>query len=264
MQIRRLLLTTFIAAPAVALASPAAAQPPSATPPPIVRTTPATADPNVIQGNIEVCEAARGEHRVQLEAGRRYAITTNSEAFDTLLRLLRPGSDEPVAENDDYGDGLNSRINYTPTESGEYIVRVSSFSPGGTGAYQLRIEPAGPLPALITRPTRTERAQWRVYQGALAATDPIDNERRYDDYELRLGAGESAMIHVMADGDLDTQLMVYSNEARGGEPLASNDDGGGGVNPFVFFAPEEAGTYVVRVTSFGANDTGSYRLRISR
>jgi len=231
----------------------------------LLAATPAAAqEPTNIQGNIQVCEAARGEHRVNLQAGQRYSISASSDAFDTYLRLLPAGSEEPVAENDDSGDSLNSRINFTPATSGEYVVRVSSFTPGGVGAYNLRVEPAAPLPALITRPTRTERGQWRVYQGALAASDPADNERRYDDYELRLGAGETAMIHVTGEGDLDSQIMVYSADNRGGDPIASDDDGGGGVNPFIFFAPEEAGTYVVRVTSFGANETGNYRLRISQ
>jgi hypothetical protein len=45
--------------------------------------------------------------------------------------------------------------------------------------------------------------------------------------------------------------------------LREDDDGGGGLNPFVFFAPEEAGTYVVRVTGFDAGALGRYQLRIS-
>ena len=247
MRFKSLLVTSILVAPALLAATPAAAQ-----------------EPTNIQGNIQVCEAARGEHRVNLEAGRRYSITANSEAFDTYLRLLPAGSEEPLAENDDSGDSLNSRINFTPTTSGEYVIRVSSFSPGGTGAYNLRVEPAAPLPAMVTRPTRTERGQWRVYQGSLSANDPIDNDRRFDDYELRLGAGETAMIHVTGEGDLDSQIMVYPAASRGGDPIATDDDGGGGVNPFVFFAPAEAGTYVVRVTSFGADETGNYRLRISQ
>lgn len=247
MRFKSLFVSSCLIAPALLAATPAAAQ-----------------EPTNIQGNIQVCEAARGEHRVNLEAGRRYTISASSDAFDTYLRLLPPGSEEPVAENDDSGDSLNSRINFTPPASGEYVVRVSSFAPGGTGAYNLRVEPAAPLPALVTRPTRTERGQWRVYQGALSATDPADNDRHYDDYELRLGAGETAMIHVTGEGDLDSQIMVYSADGRGGDPITADDDGGGGVNPFVFFAPGEAGTYVVRVTSFGANETGTYRLRISQ
>ena len=45
---------------------------------------------------------------------------------------------------------------------------------------------------------------------------------------------------------------------------AGTDDGGGGANPFVYFAPAEPGTYVVRVIGADAQAQGTYRLRISR
>lgn len=264
MRIRHLLAVS-VAASACLIAAPAAAQPP-ATPPPAATTPPPPppSDPNAIRGSIQICEAARGEHRVQLQAGQRYHITANSEAFDPYLRLLRPGSEEAIAEDDDSGGGLVPRISFVPPQSGEYLVRVSSFTPGGAGDYQLSVTPAAPLPALITRPTTTERGQWRVYEGELAASDAAEQGRRYDDYELRLAAGQTAMIHVQAGENMDTMLQVFSAADRGGRPVLENDDGGGGTNPFVFFAPEEAGTYVVRVVGFDEQTAGRYRLRISQ
>lgn len=275
-------LVSSLAAPALFAAAPAlAAQSDTAQPTPPVVSVPVPSTPPVtperplapggqqLQGSIQVCEAARGEHRIQLEAGRRYTISASSEGFDTYLRLFAPGNTEtPVAENDDSGGGLNSRIEYTPTTSGEYVARVSSFAANGTGNYTLRVEPAAPQPALLTRATRTERGSWRVYDGELTAGDPADNGRHYDDYELRLTAGQSAMIHLASTGTgetaMDTVLKVYRLDARGGEAIAENDDGGGGLNSFLYFAPEEAGTYVVRVTTFGEGTTGRYRLRISQ
>jgi hypothetical protein len=211
-----LLATTFV------LAAPAMAQPPQSVPPPPMVTAPQAApaqpvDPNAIRGSIQVCEAARGEHRVQLRAGQRYNITATSEAFDPFIRLLRPGSEEAIAEDDDSGGGLVPRITYAPTESGEYLVRVSSFAAGGTGDYALSVTPAAPLPALITRPARSENGRWRIFQGELAATDAQDGESRYDDYELRIEAGKAAMIHVQAAGDeLDTQIKIFRVSDRGG------------------------------------------------
>lgn len=270
MRFRYLLAASCLAAPALMFAAPAAAQeqptpgqmPQSdemqQTPPPVLPGA------TTYQGAIQVCEAARGEHRVRMEAGQRYTILASSPSFDTYLRLLRPGSEEAIAENDDGGGGLNSRLTYAPTESGDYIVRVSSFSPGSVGDYQLQVAPAAPMPALLTRPTRTERSQWRVFQGDLSATDATDDNRRYDDYELRLAAGQPAMIYLESTGDMDPLVKVYSLSGRGAEALAENDDAGGTTNSFVFFSPPEAGTYVVRVTSFGENVTGSYRLRVSQ
>jgi hypothetical protein len=259
-----LLKASLFVAPALVAAAPAAAQPAQQAAQPPAEAQPAVpADPNAIRGSIQVCEAARGEHRIQLEGGRRYSITANSEAFDPYIRLLRPGSEEPIAEDDDSGGGLVPRVVFSPPQSGEYIVRVSSFAPGGVGDYSLSVTPASPLPPLVSRPTRTERGQWQIFQGDLAAGDATENGKHYDDYELRLAAGQTAMIHVQAD-NMDTMLQVFPAADRGNRPVAEDDDSGGGTNPFVFFAPEEAGTYVVRVVGFDEQSAGAYRLRISR
>lgn len=245
------------------IAAPAAGQPPASTPPPIVTTPVPPADPNVIRGRIVVCDCARGEHRVRLERGRRYAISASSRTFDPLLRLVRPGAEEVLAEDDDSGGGVNPRLTFTPPATGDYLVRVSSAMPGGAGDYTLSVLPTAPLPPLLTRPTRVEGAQWQVFDGNLA-NGSLENGRRYQDYELRLAAGQSAMIHVQGQPELDTLLQVFPVGERGNKPAVENDDGGGGKDPFVFFAPAQAGTYVVRVIGFDEQSQGTYRLRIGR
>jgi hypothetical protein len=72
------------------------------------------------------------------------------------------------------------------------------------------------------------------------------------------------MIHLEGQNELDPMLKVYNLADRGGETLAENDDAGGGTSSFILFTPPQAGTYVVRVTSFGENATGGYRLRVSQ
>jgi hypothetical protein len=262
MRITSILKTSFFVVPAFLAAAPAVAgqQPEAAA----QEQAAQPADPNAIHGSIQVCEAARGEHRVQLEGGRRYSITATSEGFDPFLRLLRPGSEEPIAEDDDSGGGTVPRIVYSPAQSGEYVVRVSSFAPGGAGNYSLSVTPQAPLPALVSRPTRTERGQWQVFQGDLSDRDPVEEGRRFDDYDLRLAAGETAMLHVQAAEGVDTVLQVFTADGRGVTPVATDDDGGGGTNPFLFFAPEEAGNYVVRVIGFAEDTRGAYRLRVGR
>lgn len=223
-------------------------------------------DPNAIQGSIAEPSSVRAEHRVQLQAGRRYHITIDTEAFDAVARLLRAGSTEAVAEDDDSGGGPNGttpRIVYTPQTAGEYVVEVRSYAPSGHGDYSLSVTPQDPLPALVTRPTRTERGNWQVFEGGLGANDAKDRDRSYDDYELRLTANQSAMLHVVAADGVDTMLQVFKADERGLTPLAENDDTDG-INPFLFFAPGEAGTYVVRVIGFDNEASGNYRLRISR
>lgn len=204
------------------------------------------------------------DHRVHLVAGQRYRLSVNSEAFDSVARLLRAGQAEPVAENDDYGESLNSRISYTPAETGDYDLRVLGFAADSRGAYTATVELLPPLPAPIsTRPQSTEATNWGVWQGELSASDADSDGRHFDDYLVHIEAGRTRLIAVDADG-LDTMIQILRPADREGATLDEDDDGGAGFNPLLGFAPEEAGDYVVRVTSFEAGATGAYRLRISQ
>ena len=195
-------------------------------------------------------------HPVLLVAGQRYRISVVSPegGFDTTLQLLRPGSLEPLAQNDDDGSSLNSRLAFTPDRSGVYLVRVSSFSPSVRGAYTARVEAQPPLPPPIaTAPTATATTSWRIWDGALGEGDPDSDGRRFDDYLIHLSGGVEPF---------DTLLQIFPAGAREGEPIASDDDGGRNLNSMLVFEAEREGDYVVRATSFGNAAAGPYRLRV--
>ena len=63
---------------------------------------------------------------------------------------------------------------------------------------------------------------------------------------------------IGTSGSLDTVGTLYDGS---GSQLASNDDGGSGYN-FSIRRSLSAGTYYVRVESFGSS-TGTYTLRLS-
>lgn len=91
----------------------------------------------------------RGRHvddyMFHFEGGRQVMIFMDreSEDFDPLLQVYSAGNrlgKEPVASDDDHGDGLNAFLTFTPEESGDYIVRATSASDEhGTGSYRLRV-----------------------------------------------------------------------------------------------------------------------------
>jgi hypothetical protein len=235
--------------------------------------SPATAQvPWTVEGQLQNGDDQDGEHRfydvhaVLLTAGQRYRITVVSPegGFDTTLQVLRPGSLEPLAQNDDDGSSLNSRLAFTPDRSGVYLVRVSSFAASGRGAYTARVEAQPPLPPPITAaPTSTATTTWRIWDGALGENDPDNDGRRYDDYLIHLAAG-THVISLDATGaePFDTLLQIFRADAREGEPLASDDDGGRNLNSMLVFEAEREGDYVVRATSFGTGTAGPYRLRV--
>ena len=182
-----------------------------------------------------------------------------------MLQLLRPGSTEPLAQNDDAGGTLNSRLAFTPDRSGEYLIRVHGFSPEARGPYTVRVEPMPPLPPpIVAAPSATATTTWRVWDGALGADDPDNDGHRFDDYLVHLSAGQH-LIALDATGDepFDTLVQLLRPNDREGDPLDADDDGGRDLNSLLIFERREAGDYIVRVTSFGENAAGPYRLRIS-
>jgi hypothetical protein len=205
------------------------------------------------------------EYSLRLEGGRRYRLSINASDFDPLARLYRAGSDEVVAENDDSGGTLNSLISYRPTEAGDYVLRVSPLAADGRGAYRAAaaLAPAWPEPSTQFR--RMEATVWRVYTGALTASDGDNGGIHFDDYVVHFDAGQERIIMLDAQGaePFDTVVQIYRAGDREGEPLNSNDDSGGTLNSMLVFKAEQAGDYIIRATALGAGASGPYRLRVS-
>lgn len=208
-------------------------------------------------------EAPRQEYRVWLLAGQRAVIEASSEAFDTYLRLRRVGDPASVAENDDYGDGLNSRIVHIPAQNAEYIVAVSSYAIEDGGSFHLRVRSLAPrLPSTAgEQPSQTR--PWRMFVGELNGDDPQANDAHYDDYELTLTGGTGLVILLDADDEgFDPVVQVFRAGLLADEPLASNDDSDSGLNSVLLFEAPGDGTYVIRATAIDGDGQGPYQLRI--
>ncbi len=228
-----------------------------------------SADGRLEDGDRQDAEGNRyDDHNIRLEPGRRYRITAASDDFDTLIRLYRTGEAEPVAENDDSGADLNSRIVYAPADGADFTLRILSFSADGRGAYAARVEAMPPLPPPVSEPgTPVEvTGTWSLWQGELTAADPDQEGRHYDDYLIRIEAGQTRYISLEAQG-FDAYVQVLRAAGRDSDPpdaVDGDDDAGAGLNALLGFAPDEPGDYVVRVTSYEEGALGPYRLWVSR
>ena len=232
-------------AAAVILATPLAAQ-----------TAPAPNRPFTATGTLHGCDPARGDHGVRLTAGTRYTLRAASEDFDTVLRLYQRDGGEPVAENDDADGTLNSRINYTPSETGTFCLNVSGYGGRAGGGYTVSAEVAPPVTPPSNTPTRTESTSWNVFEGELGGDGPRD-------YALTLAEGQLALISLESDA-FDPVVEVRSADDPDGDVVAMNDDGGSGLNSFLVFAPYEAGDYLVRVRAYSSGGEGAYTLKVGQ
>jgi hypothetical protein len=225
------------------------------TTPLAAQTTPTANRPFTASGTLQGCDPARGDHRVRLDAGTRYTLRAASDDFDTVLYLYRAGQGEVLAENDDADGSLNSRISYTPRETGNYCLRVAGFGGNAGGRYTVSAEVAPPAPPLNMTPTRTESMEWRVFDGELSGDAPRD-------YPLTLAEGQLAMISLESDA-FDPLVELRRADDPDGDPVATDDDGGSGLNSFLVFSGE-AGDYLVRVRAYSSSGEGAYTLKIGQ
>jgi hypothetical protein len=94
--------------------------------------------------------------------------------------------------------------------------------------------------------------------GTLEPGEP--SESRYNDYLLRLNAGDTVQIDLEAP-DFDTFLEL--RRPGRSEPIDSNDDGGDSLNSRLIFNATETDDYIVRATRLFSG-AGPYQLRVSR
>lgn len=206
------------------------------------------------------------DHRVPMRAGQRMRITATGTGIDTMLQIYPAGAaGEPLAMDDDSGGELNPRLFFTPTQDGEFVVRVLAYSAESTGAYTVRAETLPPLPAPVTAHTDTvtTTGTWRIFQGELAPTDPEREGKHFDDYRITIAEGAHVLIQLDSQAfDPLVQILPVNGDAEA-EPLQADDDGGPGLNSLMLYDAFEAGDYIVRVTSFNEGGRGAYRLSIT-
>jgi hypothetical protein len=76
---------------------------------------------------------------IKLEEGKTYQIDHISQAFDAYLYLEGPNGNI-LAQDDDGGDGLNSRIVHKAAATGNYRIIATSLGGNRTGNYSLSIQ----------------------------------------------------------------------------------------------------------------------------
>ncbi|MBN8553702.1 MAG: PPC domain-containing protein [Caulobacterales bacterium] len=197
------------------------------------------------------------------EAGQRLELLASSDSFPVWLELGRsvgPAGWEALAFGDDgSGQAMNTRLLFSPTEAGEYAVRVGGTESSMRGAYSLSLNDRGPLPPA---PPAGSMRIGDVVTGTLADGDGISPDEKYfDEYDIRLEPGQRVSARLDSD-DYDSYLEIYRRQDDGTYGLVeSDDDSGGALDSLVNFRPD-GGDYRIRVTSFAMGEMGAYSLAV--
>jgi serine/threonine-protein kinase len=188
-------------------------------------------------------------HLIRMKAGQHYQIDLIAD-FDTFLRLEDQGKTR-LLFNDDvtHPDDLNSRLIFSPRYTGAYRIVVTSFKPGTTGPYTVKVQeavPAGPP---------------QVIEGKLTEEDENVQGKYAQRKKVELQVGLAYVIEVRS-ADFDTRMVL--GDATGKQVLSRAIL----INTKpkqisrVDFTPGQTAAYTVFVSTAQAGQTGTYAVHV--
>jgi hypothetical protein len=200
-------------------------------------------------------------HRVAFTKGRTYIIDLISMNFDSYLRLEDPAC-KPLAEDDDTGGNLNSRITFTAPSDGNYQISATTLN-GAVGNYVLKIRETDPLKETKLRLAKAVDIgpDGLVCGGKLDnradPKSPVNPPNACKVYSVNMKANQTYVIDLESKA-FDSFLHVLDSTLQS---VAADDDSGGNLNARVTFRPMNTGTYHVLATSLDGRE-GAFALRI--
>jgi hypothetical protein len=116
---------------------------------PLVKAGKAQVEKGEVTNNSKVFKdkIAYQPYKVKFEAGKLYQIDQVSKDIDAFLIIVKAGTQDIVAADDDSGGDLNARVIFSPPATGDYEVLAGSLKSGlrnNTGAFTLTIQPLAP------------------------------------------------------------------------------------------------------------------------
>ena len=190
----------------------------------------------------------------QAEEGLTYVVEVALGTLtDSALGLYDSGGDVEVWNND-YGDSLASRIEWTARASGDYFLAVEGFDVDSSGTYTLALslrtdeDDHGNDPASGTDITFDK-----------AVRGLIDSALDQDYFVFQAEEGQEYRIVVDLITLDDSALGVYNSQ---GERLAWTDDSRNTQASQINWSAPASGEYFLIVKS-GDGSAGSYLVRIS-
>ena len=245
---------------------------------------------------------------VELVAGRTYVIdlrgspTGDGTLRDPLLHGIYDADGNRISgtADDDGGQGYNSRVSFTATESGTHYIAAGAYS--GQGTYEVEVtdtsppiegqdpdsedppdsqEPDQSTPQTVSEPAGEDFSANTSTSGRVAvgssAIGEIENAGDQDWFAVELEAGKTYQIDMsgvptgggtLPRGNLQGVYDAEGNRIPGVfDPATSwiivNHQPVRQDDDQVFFTPDEDGTYYVAASNGGTTDTGTYTVRVT-
>jgi hypothetical protein len=207
---------------------------------------------------------------LEADVGETFSIDLISDDFDGYLYLVGPGLAEAMSD-DDSGGACHARIDFTALESGLFHV-VASVSSSSVGTYTLRVSEqpqeraavsCGGIDGMRLTALPIEGRELRRGQPAAGtltgAEATIENQRPVQAWAVRGRAGETLVVSLRSDA-FDPYLYAFG---PGMAEVATNDDGGSGLNSELTITFATDGTYVIGAAALSSGSTGTYTISVA-
>ncbi len=197
-------------------------------------------------------------------AGDTITVHLSSPDFNAQL-IVSDSADNVIGSDDNSGGSCNSYLTAVLPRAGRYAIFANTAGVGELGQFQLTLQ-QGVQPPESGAPCRGfldhRGTIWigGAVEGTLGeGSDIIGKNEYFDIWLLPQTEGQTFTADLISD-DFDAVLMLYRGFT---ERVTFNDDGAGGCNSRVVYAPPDMRPYRFIVRSRGERQGGSYILRIT-
>lgn len=194
------------------------------------------------EGSISTARQTR-LYRLEVTVPTQVILYTSGSLLDTTGALVDT-EDRIISQDDDGGESTNFRIETFLPRRGTYFLRVRGYS-SSTGSYTLHAE-RGELPM-------------RLSLGGPALQGSIEESRDADVYFLDVTGPTGVAIYTT--GGFDSVGSLFDPDNR---LIATDDDGGDGLNFRIDTFLVRSGTYSLEVTKPFFGKAGTYSVQAAR
>lgn len=200
-------------------------------------------------------------YAVGVQAGVQYQFEMNfgsgSNPLNDPFLALFSASGQFITFDDDGGLGLQSQLIYTPDFTGLVYISAEAYDLGtDQGTYSLSLTAEGLISGDIPGDTSTNA----IIPFNSSSSGLLEELGDTDWFEIFFFEGERIQIDLVGTGSdpLDDPLVELYDSS--GQFLASNDDGGAGLNSQLIYDASYTGSAFVSADAFADGSTGSYEV----
>lgn len=196
-------------------------------------------------------------YRFSGRRGDTVVVEMRSPQLDAVLALavVVDGDLATIATDDDGGGGTDARLSATLPRDAEYVLRATTAQARQVGPYALALRRLVLPPPPAARPL----VPGRQVTATLSATDAFDEAERYYHHWTLAGRGGDIYVIEMRSSEVDSLILVGRHGDGPFEPVAIDDDSGGGADAKLRLALPDDGELLVRATAM-RKQLGAYTL----